>query len=360
MGLFAFFEKNTSYSVPRGYTPKEYASKLLDEMMEYVNDINIATDVFDFTYSYKKIKELSEKLIWLNERKHAFMYPSPRSELDKINKNIAATIDAFISRALATIRSADEERAEDLESLIYDIEHDGILSSILAPSNRERIAQISKEATNLKVTTTLRKIGIESFLDCADFDAFAVIHAMEQHIQALYGKYILDGDSPENGKQAFENFKFACETSSLPLAAEVRLESLLSEYKSKFSKQNTLYEVDHLAGHDFEYWCASLLKKLGFTDVEVTPGSGDQGVDILAKKDSVKYAVQCKCYSSDLGNTPVQEVHAGKAMYGCHVGAVMTNRHFTAGGRQLAEATGVLLWDRDWIADALRQISETK
>ena len=44
-----------------------------------------------------------------------------------------------------------------------------------------------------------------------------------------------------------------------------------------------------------------------------------------------KYAIQCKCYSSDLGNSPVQEVHAGKSMYNCHVGVVMTNRHFTSG-----------------------------
>lgn len=134
-------------------------------------------------------------------------------------------------------------------------------------------------------------------------------------------------------------------------------------YQSKPSRQWSMVSVntvgiDSMDGHDFEYWCASLLEKLGFADVEVTPGSGDQGVDILAKKDGIKYAVQCKCYSSDLGNTPIQEVHAGKAMYNCHVGAVMTNRHFTAGGRQLAEATGVLLWDRDWIADAIEQTSK--
>lgn len=117
----------------------------------------------------------------------------------------------------------------------------------------------------------------------------------------------------------------------------------------------TLLGVDLMEGHDFEYWCADLLQKLGFCDVEVTPGSGDHGVDILAKKECIKYAIQCKRYTADLGNTPVQEVHAGKAMYGCQVGAVITNQHFTPGGRQLAEATGVLLWDRDWIIKALER-----
>lgn len=107
--------------------------------------------------------------------------------------------------------------------------------------------------------------------------------------------------------------------------------------------------VDLMEGHDFEYWCANALRDLGFKDVEVTPGSGDQGVDILAAKDDLRYAIQCKRYTSDLGNSPVQEVHAGKYIYHCHVAAVITNRYFTAGAIKLASATGVLLWDRDWV-----------
>lgn len=115
-----------------------------------------------------------------------------------------------------------------------------------------------------------------------------------------------------------------------------------------------LWKIDTMDGHAFEYWTADLLKELGFTQVEVTKGSGDQGVDVLAQKDGIKYAVQCKCYSSNLGNKPVQEVHSGKAIYHCHVGAVITNQYFTASAKELAEATGVLLWDRDWIAAALQ------
>lgn len=116
-----------------------------------------------------------------------------------------------------------------------------------------------------------------------------------------------------------------------------------------------LEKVDLMEGHDFEYWCAELLRKNDFVDVEVTQGSGDHGVDVLAVKDGVSYAVQCKCYSHDLGNTPVQEIYAGKEMYGCQVAAVMTNRHFTAGGKALAEKTRVLLWDRDTLIDMLNK-----
>lgn len=117
-------------------------------------------------------------------------------------------------------------------------------------------------------------------------------------------------------------------------------------------------KVDCMEGHKFECWCAEVLRKNGFVNVSVTQGSGDQGVDVLAEKDGVKYAIQCKCYSSDLGNKPVQEVCAGKIIYHCHVGVVMTNRFFTAGAKKAAEATGTLLWDRNKLIQLLGSSTE--
>lgn len=118
-----------------------------------------------------------------------------------------------------------------------------------------------------------------------------------------------------------------------------------------------LLTVDLMEGHAFEGWCADLLRKNGYTDVEVTPGSGDQGVDVLASKEGVKFAIQCKRYTSDLGNTPVQEVIAGRKFYHCQVGVVMTNRYFTAGAKELAETTGTLLWDRDRLREFIQNAS---
>lgn len=131
------------------------------------------------------------------------------------------------------------------------------------------------------------------------------------------------------------------------------LRSSLQELCEQSKKDTTLENFDNFEGLEFENWCANLLRKNGFYNVEVTKASGDQGVDILAEKNEIKYAIQCKCYSSDLGNSPVQEVHAGKSMYNCHVGAVMTNRYFTSGAKELAKATGVLLWDRDKLLQML-------
>lgn len=97
-------------------------------------------------------------------------------------------------------------------------------------------------------------------------------------------------------------------------------------------------------GIDFEYYCAGLLKSKGFTSVDVTQASGDQGIDVLAKKNGVTYAIQCKCYSGNVGNSAVQEAFAGKSFYKRDIAMVMTNAQFTDSAVELANSIGVILW----------------
>ena len=106
-------------------------------------------------------------------------------------------------------------------------------------------------------------------------------------------------------------------------------------------------------GHTFEYYCAELLRKNGYRNVEVTKASGDQGIDIIAYKNGVKYGIQCKCYSSNIGNKAVQEVFAGIKFYDCKVGIVMTNRYYTASAKELAAKNGIILYDRDKLNDLI-------
>ena len=140
-----------------------------------------------------------------------------------------------------------------------------------------------------------------------------------------------------------------------PAAPPKTLKADPTEGLAKWAKvEYQLSSNDLMEGHDFETWTAEVLREMGFRRVQVTQASGDQGVDVLAEKDGIRYAVQCKRYTADLGNTPVQEVHAGKDYYHCHVGVVLTNRYFTASAKALATQTGTLLWDRDWIKRRLQ------
>lgn len=108
-------------------------------------------------------------------------------------------------------------------------------------------------------------------------------------------------------------------------------------------------EIDDMEGHDFEYFCAELLEKSGFLEVEVTKGSGDYGADILAEKDGVTYAIQCKCYHAPIGVKAVQEAYAGRDYYDRMVGAVLTNQYFTSPAVEAAKKLKILLWDRGYL-----------
>ena len=112
---------------------------------------------------------------------------------------------------------------------------------------------------------------------------------------------------------------------------------------------------DELDGHEFEYYCADLLRKKGFIDVEVTKGSGDYGVDILAEKEGVTYAIQCKCYMAPIGVKAIQEAYAGRDYYDRMVGAVLTNQYFTTPAVEAAKKLKILLWDRGYLESMIEE-----
>lgn len=118
-------------------------------------------------------------------------------------------------------------------------------------------------------------------------------------------------------------------------------------------KKTDLFE--DMEGHEFEYFCADLLKQKGFLDVEVTKGSGDYGVDILAEKDGVTYAIQCKCYTTPVGVKAIQEAYAGRDYYDRMVGAVMTNQYFTSSAVEAAAKLKILLWDGGYLESMMEE-----
>lgn len=108
--------------------------------------------------------------------------------------------------------------------------------------------------------------------------------------------------------------------------------------------------IDKMDGYTFEVYCAQLLEKKGFHNVSVTQSSGDYGIDIIAYDDkNVKYGIQCKRYSGNVGWHAIEEAKAGAEYYDCNVAVVMTNSFFTKQAIEGAEKIGVVIWDRNWI-----------
>lgn len=112
-------------------------------------------------------------------------------------------------------------------------------------------------------------------------------------------------------------------------------------------KKSAEITPDEMDGGEFERYCADLLAANDWEIVSMTSASGDYGADILAKKDGVLYAIQCKRYQKPVGVAAVQEVAAAMAHYKCRRAAVMTNSTFTRQAKALAEENAVALWDND-------------
>ena len=134
----------------------------------------------------------------------------------------------------------------------------------------------------------------------------------------------------------------------------MRMHVIKNKYYANFeSDVSNNTNFDNMEGFEFEHFCADILSKNGFENVEVTQSSGDHGIDILAEKYGISYAIQCKCYSSNIGNSAVQQAHTGKSLYHKDIAVVLTNQYFTQQAIDEASVLGVKLWDRDKLQELI-------
>lgn len=93
---------------------------------------------------------------------------------------------------------------------------------------------------------------------------------------------------------------------------------------------------------DFERLCKEELERQGFR-AQLTLVTGDHGADIIAERNRLRIAIQCKKYAGTVGNKAVQEIVAASRHYRCGIGIVVSTGDYTRGARQLAATNDVLL-----------------
>lgn len=334
-------------------------SRVAEVLQSSIDLMGETTDLDIFLGCYDVAQKALFDMIRINESFGVPMWPTPRESWESLKGSMPRSIDNFVVRTAAGIPVRD---VDDIEKFLDNVLSCSVFRYYFKPYNYSRISNI--RLVNYKTVKDIRQLRLAKgkhnmLITLGDFpqdfrcfendekDTLNLIDAIYDKITGLYNTVQHAGYPIYQSEKVLNEFKENMKHSTLPLAAQVRLEELLIEYEPKFKTPSDLSVVDQMDGHRFEHFCAETLLGNGFTDVSVTPGSSDQGVDVTAQKNGIKYAVQCKCYSSDLGNKPIQEVNTGKMIYKCHVGAVMTNRFFTDGAKTAANATGVLLWDRD-------------
>ena len=115
--------------------------------------------------------------------------------------------------------------------------------------------------------------------------------------------------------------------------------------------------VRAMSGPQFEVFVAELFRAMGHR-ATMLGGAGDQGVDIVVSYHGESVAVQCKNYKRAVGNKPVQEVYAGARHHSCQQAWVVAPAGFTRAAYELAESTGVSLYDANAIGQWIRQVDK--
>lgn len=114
-------------------------------------------------------------------------------------------------------------------------------------------------------------------------------------------------------------------------------------------------DVDLMSGIEFEAFIQDLFKRMGYS-VNLTRASGDQGIDLIAKKNGLSIGIQTKCYSNSVSNKAVQEVAAGIKYYNLSKAMVITNNYFTKSAIELAISNDVTLWDRSLLKEKIKEV----
>ncbi|MBX3047667.1 MAG: restriction endonuclease [Anaerolineales bacterium] len=128
------------------------------------------------------------------------------------------------------------------------------------------------------------------------------------------------------------------------------LSILFTEYAGP--SQSELDKIDKLSGIEFEKYIIGVLKEHGYA-VSLSGKSGDLGVDILAEKNDIKYAIQCKRQGSMVSRRAVSDAVAGMQHYNCDQAVVITNNRFSPGAKQLAKSNDCILIDREMLSKIL-------
>lgn len=181
-------------------------------------------------------------------------------------------------------------------------------------------------------------------------DDYGIIDASKwnKECQSFVDKILIPALSPEEAKaiKSVGLSRFATDLIEEP----VKWQAQLKNWKGNWQKP-----TGPLTPIQYEEYCAKLISNHGWI-CETTKATGDQGSDVKAKKNGKMLVVQCKQYSSSVGNAAVQEVIAAKGFYRADYAAVVTNSTYTKSAIELATRTGVILLNHDEISELDRRI----
>lgn len=314
-----------------------------------------------------------------NHIEYESVYPDDYVEMEELNKPYISSrfsikgLDLFfidISREIVksnTIATIPLMKKYDIDS--------SRLNQIISDM---KSAQIIDENSNILMTPS----ELEKFIDIYDPSLFESVNgSFDKDIFMCIGEIIYDKGIEEvysclnaddvidylNVMEKLNILKFDNENNTFNILMDkASFLDVCSYIPDSFSNSNHSIHIeehsnyDSMTGLEFEQYCSFLLSKNGFENVSITPSTSDHGIDIFAEKNEITYAIQCKCYTSNVGNSSVQQAYTGKCFYKKDIGVVLTNQFFTQQAINEADELGIKLWDREKLDSLIKNANSLK
>ncbi len=226
--------------------------------------------------------------------------------------------------------------------------HSSVIWKLIRQSAPQFVSEYWKNEYGIYFKNDIQMADLSEYIDeycrCSDISTKNVF-AIGSFTYYLMNKGIFPAEINENFVQCniYLINKILQKVEGLELKA---FENKLADAQVQESAKYSINDVDLMDGYEFEQFIGLLFTKMGYT-TEITKGSGDQGMDIIAERDGNRIGIQAKCYSNKVTNKAVQEIFSSLNYYNCGKGVVITNNYFTDSALELAQSNNIVLWDRD-------------
>ncbi|WP_345242053.1 restriction endonuclease [Pontibacillus salipaludis] len=284
----------------------------------------IIPDVFKELLNYIDAKP-STKVNWFPEN---VTYASAIHSMISFYHNYLTTLMDLLSKRGLEVKGNEKTFFEVMKLIVLEVNYERLRNDFYLMEERIQEDDSLEHVLHVYIQC-LGEEEVRSFSNLG-----FLVEFLKRKRYGNYEEELLDEDNLLNEAQA--NYK------------AMKLERDLTSVKDTTQSfpLMTIEAINQMNGLDFEEFLVGLLSKLGFR-ASPTKNSGDQGVDILARKNDRVYAIQAKRYASSVGNKAVQEVVSGKEYYKADAAWVITNNTFTPAALALAERTETTLWDRN-------------
>lgn len=170
----------------------------------------------------------------------------------------------------------------------------------------------------------------------------SLVTTIEQYDEALVAYREEERQRLEKERQAQEALERAL-LEEWREAERIRQETIRKQKEAERARRRKLADYwISLDGLEFEVEMATLCETLGY-QVQSTPISGDQGIDLILKRGGKTTIVQCKAHKAAAGPSIVREIFGTMIAFGADSAIVACTGGFTRGAEDFAQGRPITL-----------------